>query len=221
MKPERRWRQTVRTGLLWGAAAVFIALVGLVEALQQRQIITGGCSGGHLLLLVGALGAGISAARKHAGTGTVRQLAAAALAGAIRGWLPAILVALSTVVNLRSMLVGATPQLFAVLSFARGTDALPWIVLVVAGVSALGGALTLLPGEVRSLVTTGISTLLVVGLMQEQVQLLLQTERTARIREVLFTFDGLTVRGAGLVAVVGAGFSSAWHRQRSKAARRG
>ena len=219
MKPQR-WRQTVRTGLLWGAAAVFIALVGLVEALQQRQIITGVISGGHLLLLVVALGAGISAARKHAGTGTVRQLAAAALAGAITGLLPAILVALSTVVNLRSMLVGATPQLFAVLSFARGTDALPWIVLVVAGVSALGGALTLLPGEVRSLVTTGISTLLVVGLMQEQVQLLLQTERTARIREVLFTFDGLTVRGAVLVAVVSAGFSGAWHRQRPKATRR-
>src|SRR3989304_2701031 len=172
MKPERRWRQTVRTGLLWGAAAVFIALVGLVEALQQRQIIPGVISGGHLLLLVVALGAGVSAARKHAGTGTVRPLAAAALAGAITQLLPAILVALSTAVNLRSMIVGATPGLFAVLSFARGTAALPWIVLGGAGVSTLGGALTLLPGEVRSLVTTGVGTLLVVGLLQEQVQLL-------------------------------------------------
>lgn len=219
MEPQR-WRQTVRTGLLWGSGAVFISLVGLVEALQQRQIITGVISGGHLLLLVVALGAGISAARKHAGTGTVRQLAAAALAGAITQLLPAILVALSTTVDLRSMLVGATPGLFAVLSFARGTAALPWIVLGGAGVSALGGALTLLPREVRSLVTTGISTLLVVGLMQEQVQLLLQTERTSRIREVLFTFDGLTVPGAVLVAVVSAGLSSAWHRQRPKATRR-
>src|SRR3972149_5411329 len=85
MKPERRWRRTVQTGLLWGAGAVFLSLVGLIEALQQRQIITGVISGGHTLLLVVALAAGLSADRQHAGDGAVSEFASAGLARAVAG----------------------------------------------------------------------------------------------------------------------------------------
>jgi len=214
------WRQPVRTGLLWGSGAVFIALVGLLEALQQRQIITGVISGGHLLLLVIALGAGLSAARQYAEGGTARRLVAAGLAGAIAGALVALLVALATVVNFRAMIVGATPALFEMLSFGRGIAALPWIVLGGSGVSAAGAALTMLPGQARALVTTGIATLLGIGLLQEQVQLLLQAERLTPFREVIFTFDGLTPLGAGLVVAVSAVLSGTWHWQRPKANRR-
>ncbi len=220
MPPGPSWRQTVRTGLLWGVGAVFISLVGLVEALQQRQIVTGLISGGHSLLLVIALGAGAFASRQHAGERPARRVAAAALAGALVGVLVGLLVALSIVVNFRSMLVGATPELFALLSFGRGVAALPWIVLVWAAASVVGAVLTLLPGAARSALTTGLVTLLGVGLLQEQVQLLLQSERITRLREVIFTFDGLTPIGALLIAVVSAAVGSIWHRQRPVAKRR-
>src|SRR5574341_2278361 len=97
---RRRWWQVARVGLLWGAGAVFIALVGLDEALQKRQIITGVISGGHLLLLMVALGAGVLAARRPTGFGPGGQVASAALAGLIAGLLVALLVMLGTVVNL-------------------------------------------------------------------------------------------------------------------------
>lgn len=219
MKPGR-WRKTLRTGLLWGAGAVFISLVGLVEALQQRQIIVGIISGGHTLLLVVALGAGVSAARQHTGGGAGRGLAAGGLAGAIVGTLVALLVALATVVNFRSMIVGATPELFALLSFGRGPAALPWIVLASTSASAIGAVLTMLPREARSVLTTGLATLLGVGLLQEQVQLLLQSERMTRMREAIFTFDGLTPFGAALVVVVSTVLSAAWHWQRPAAKQR-
>ena len=208
MHPERRWRQTVRLSLLWGLGAVFISLVGLVEALQQRQVVVGVISGGHTLLLIIALGVGASTARVHTGTG--RGLAAGVLAGAIVGALIALLVALSTVVSIRSMIVGATPELFAILSFGRGTAALPWIVAAGAAAAAAGAAMARLPRGARSIVTTGIVVLLSVGLLQEQVQLLLQSERVTRFRQLLFTFDGLTTTGAVLVFVAAAAASVVW-----------
>jgi len=220
MKPEPMWRKTPRTGLLWGVGAVFISLVGMAEALQQRQIVTGIISAGHMLMLVVALGAGVSAARQHAGRGAARGLAAGALAGAIVGALVALLVALATVVNLRSMIVGATPELFTLLSFGRGVAGLPWIVLANAAASLIGAALTLFPSGVRSMLTTGIVALLGVGLLQEQVQLLLQAERITRLRELVFTFDGLTPLGAVLVFAVSVLLSSAWHRLRPVANKR-
>jgi branched-chain amino acid transport system permease protein len=220
MPPARRWRQTVKTGLLWGAGAVFISLVGLVEALQHRQIITGVISGGHALLLVVAIAAGASAARQYAGAGALRAIAGGAFAGAILGAVVAVLLVLATVVDFRAVIVGATPDLFALLTLGRGPGVLPWIVLGVAGLAAIGAVLTVLPRQVRSMVTTGTATLLVVGLLQEQVQLLLQSERVARFRELVFTFDGLTPLGAVLIAVVSAALSVAWQWQRPRTKQR-
>jgi len=219
MKPERRWRRTLQTGFLWGVGAVFISLVGLVEALQQRQIIAGVIFGGHALLLVTALAAGISAARQHPG-GAVRDLAAAGLAGSIVGLSVAVLVVLATIVNLRSMLVGATPELFSALTFGRGAAVLPWLVLAGAGLAVIGALLTMLPRAVRSMITTGAVTLLGVGLLQEQAQLLLQAERVTRFREIIFTFDGLTLVGAVMVAVVSAVLGRAWQWQRPRTKQR-
>src|SRR5574341_923232 len=97
--PAGPWRQAVRTGLLWGVGAIFISLVGLIEALQQRQIITGVISGGHTVLFVLILVAGLSAARQQGDYHASRQLAAAALAGAIAALLIGLLLLASTVVN--------------------------------------------------------------------------------------------------------------------------
>src|SRR5574341_2336252 len=179
MAPERGWRKTIRTGLLWGTTAIFIALVGLAEVLQKRQIITGVISGGHALLLAVALAAGVYAARQHRDESAGKRLAAGAVAGLIAGGMVAALVAVSTVINFRAMIVGATPELFALLSLGRGVAGLPWIVLLWTGVALLGAILTLLPGRVRSALTTGFGVLLGVGLLQEQVQLLLQSDRVA------------------------------------------
>ena len=218
MAPPGRWRQTVQIGLLWGVGAVFISLVGLVEALQPRQIITGVISGGHALLLVVAIAAGAFAARQY--PDTARRLAAGALAGAIVGAFVAVLVLLARVVNVRAMIVGATPELFGLLTLGRGPEVLPWIVLCAAGLAVAGVILSILPPQVRSIVTTGAVTLLGVGLLQEQVQLLLQSDRVARFREIVFTFDGLTPLGAGLVVVLSTVLSGVWQWQRPRTKQR-
>ncbi|MDR7498564.1 MAG: hypothetical protein QN169_02345 [Armatimonadota bacterium] len=210
-------RHAVRIGLLWGTGALFISLVGLIEALQQRQIVTGIVSGGHTILLVLILAAGLSLARPLTAVGAGVRLGAAALAGVIAALPVALWLLLSRVVNFRAMIVGATPELYAILSLGRGPAVLPWLLLGGALLAAVGMALTMLPREAQSLATTGLVTLLIIGLLQEQVQLILQAPWLTRIREALFTFDGLTPLGAVIVVALSAGVSSLWHQQRPRA----
>jgi branched-chain amino acid transport system permease protein len=220
MTPERGWRQAIVAGLVWGLSAVFVSLVGLVEAIQQRQIITGVIAGGHAMLLLIGVGAGVQAAHRLGARGASRALAGAALAGAIAGTLVALLIALSTVVNMRPILVGASPTLFEILSLGVGVLALPWIVIIGILAASSGAALTLLPPTARRLTVTGAATVLMVGLFQELVQLTLQSERIARVRDLIFTIDGLPPRGALIVLAIAVGISAAWGQQRPRMRRK-
>lgn len=220
MTPERGWRQAVVAGLVWGLSAVFVSLVGLVEAVQQRPIITGVIAGGHAMLLLMAVGAGVQVAHRQSAHGAARTLAGAVLAGAIAGTLVALLIVLSTVVNMRPILVGASPTLFEILSFGLGVTALPWIVIIGIVAAVSGAALTLLPPTARRLTVTGAATVLTVGLFQELVQLLLQSERVARVRDLIFTIDGLPPRGALIVLALAVGISAVSGQQRPKVRRK-
>jgi branched-chain amino acid transport system permease protein len=213
--PSRPWRRTLRTGLLWGTGAVFVALVGLVEVLQRKQIITGVIAGGHLLMLLLAAGAGLSAARPQADRAGV-AVSSAAASGLVAGLVVGALVALASAMPLRGMFVAASPELFAILSFGRGVAALPWIALTGAAVAAGGGALIVLPRAVRALLSAMIGVLLVIGLLHEQVQLLLQAERLTPLRDLVFSFEGLTPVGALLIAGVSAALSGLWQIERPR-----
>ncbi|HXF82865.1 MAG TPA: branched-chain amino acid ABC transporter permease [bacterium] len=212
---SRPWRRTLRTGLLWGTGAVFVALVGLVEVLQGKEIITGVIAGGHLLMLLLAAGAGLSAARPQAHRPGV-AVGSAAASGLVAGLVVGALVALASAMPLRGMFVAASPELFAILSFGRGVAALPWIALTGAAVAAGGGALIVLPRAIRALLSAMIGALLVIGLLHEQVQLLLQADRLTPLRELVFSFEGLTPVGALLIAGVSAAVSGLWQVQRPR-----
>lgn len=217
---QRRWRKTVVAGFLGGAVAVFVSLVGLVEAVQGRQIIVGVIAGGHTLLLLLGLWAGIQGGRRHAGDGPLRMLAGGALAGVIAGTLAALLVILAGVVNLRAMLISASPGLFDILTLGRGGAALPWMVLAGGAAGAAGAALVQIPTLARRLLTTGATTIIVIGFMADLVQLLLQSPRVAAVRDLLFTFEGLSVRGAVIVLLAAVGTSAMWQRERPRTRQR-
>jgi len=215
----RPWSRTLLDGVVWGVAAVFISLVGLVEAVQARQIVAGLIAGGHMLLMLTGLAAGFQAARQ-AGGRPAGALARGAAAGGTAAGLVALLVTLSTALNLRSVLVSASPALFHILSFGRGAAAFPWIVLAGAAVGLLGAGATLLPAATRGLVVAGVGMVSLVGLFQELIQLLLQYDAAASVRDFIFTSDGLSLRGALVVLVLAVGIDAAWRAQRPKARQR-
>src|SRR2546422_4517735 len=79
------WRSVVQTGALWGAGAIFLALVGLVEAVSHRQIVAGVLSLAYALLLLAGLGAGTQVSRRWAGRAAWQRIVGGALAGALWG----------------------------------------------------------------------------------------------------------------------------------------
>src|SRR3990172_2105072 len=89
MRSDRgSWGRVISGGLIFGAAAVFVSLVGMVEALGVRVIVIGVIDFGRLLLLLIGLGAGYQAARRGGG-GVRTALLRGPLAGAVVGVLGA------------------------------------------------------------------------------------------------------------------------------------
>ncbi len=216
-EPGRHFRSTLQAGLVWGAAAVFISLVGLVEALSVRQIIVGLVSVGHGLLLLTALGAGFHAARRQEGAGPLAVLGGGAAAGAVVGASVAALVAIASLMNLRAVIISATPVLFELLSFGRGPAGFYLVVLAGAAAGVFGATILLLPAGLRRAILTGLGTVFVLGLFQELVQLVLQGEDfRATIRDLFFTPDGLSLTGAVIAFGLAVGMSLLSQRLRPR-----
>jgi len=209
------WGRIISGGLIFGAAAVFVSLVGMVEALGVRVIVIGVIDFGRLLLLLIGLGAGYQAARRGGG-GVVIALLRGLLAGAATGAGLAALLVLGSVVNLRGMFINASPALFEIISFGRGAAGVPLVVAAGAVVGVLGAAATLLPGTVRGPLGAGVTVTIVIGLFQELLQIILQGEEGVRaaIRQLIFVPEGLPPRGALEVFVVVLVASALWRSRR-------
>ncbi|HTE03817.1 MAG TPA: hypothetical protein VK739_06755, partial [bacterium] len=213
------WRSVVRTGTLWGAGAVFLALVGLVEAVSHRQIVAGVLSLSYTFILLAGLGSGVQISRRWSSSAAWQRLMGGAAAGALAGVSVGLLVIIGRSANLRLMLINASAPLYEILSFGRGLGGLPVMVLVQATAGAIGAAMPLLPPAVRRPVIVGLGTAFVIGLFQDLVQLLLQSGIRASVRSLLFTLDGLTSRGAVLLFVLAAGANIIWTRYRAPVSR--
>ncbi len=216
MRSDRgSWGQVISGGLIFGGAAVFVSLVGMVEALGVRVIVIGVIDFGRLLLLLIGLGAGYQAARRGSG-GAPTALLRGLLAGAATGAGLAALLVLGSVVNLRGMFINASPTLFEIISFGRGTAGVPLVVAAGAVVGALGAAATLLPGIVRAPLGAALTVTIVIGLFQELLQIILQGEEGVRaaIRQLIFVPEGLPPRGALEVFVVVLVASALWRSRR-------
>jgi branched-chain amino acid transport system permease protein len=110
-------RHAVRIGFAWGVVAVYLAIVGLLQAIQERWIIVELLSLGHAAPIAIGLGAGIASSPGE-GSGPSRQVMVRSLiAGAIAGFLPAMLVLAMGTVDLRSIFLSLSPALFEMLTF--------------------------------------------------------------------------------------------------------
>jgi len=204
-----RW---VRIGLLFGVAAVYLCLVGIVETFRKRWIVADVMGLGQAFVLVCILAAGYVAARRTAGANTLRTLAEGTGAGLLAGALPAAVLFLGAVVPLRTVFINASPTLYALLSMGltppQGSLAL---LLVGAAAGACGAAVSRVPPEARRTFLWGVFAVLLLSIFQELLQLLLQPRGLASaVRNLLFTSDGPSLRGAGGVCALTWAGRAAW-----------
>ncbi|MCK6430032.1 MAG: hypothetical protein L6Q72_13225, partial [Burkholderiaceae bacterium] len=135
-----RRTRVLQQGLAWGAIAVFLALIGMVEAFAARQVVADVVSLAMLLLFVAGFAPGYAAGSDGTGRPPGARLGDGAAAGALAGAVLAALVVLAGLINLRHVFINASPALFALLSGGAGWKGAHWPV-VFGAAAGLAGAL--------------------------------------------------------------------------------
>jgi branched-chain amino acid transport system permease protein len=203
-------------GLIGGVCLVILALIGIVEAFNERHIVAEVISMGHtLLLLTAAFVAYLTAARsRHLGFG--RALGHVLLAGLIMSAMLALLVLVGQAVNLRQVFINASPGLYQILIFHQESLAAGIALLLVAGLLTgfLAWLLHLAPQRLRRVLITALLSIVVVGLLQDLLQPILGVwAPLATMSDWLFEVSGLSLPGAIGLAVLVAAVTALWSRQ--------
>ncbi len=204
----------IRFGLIGGVCLVILSLIGMVEAFNQREIVSDVITMGQTLLLAtAAFIAGLAANRSGGGA---RGLLAGAVSGVIMSALLALLVLLGNAVNMRQVFINASPALFQILVFQQEDLAAGIGLLLLAGLLTGGatGLMRMVPARTRSVLITALSTVVVVGLLQDTLSpVFSEWGPLADINDLLFPGNGLSIPGAIGVFVLVAAARAAWGLQ--------
>ena len=199
--------QAIKTGLIGGVVAVLLALIGMIEAFSQRNIISNVVSIGHTLLLLDAVFIGYLAAKRTTRPEPSWVLFNSFTSGLMVGGLLALLVIVGSVINLRKIFINASPLLYKILTFEHGVET---GILLLLGSGAMSGLLAgffyLAPSLVRGVLIKSLGGIVMVGVLQD---LLRPTFALwgplAVINEWLFSANGTTIHGAvGLFLLIAA-----------------
>ena len=208
-KPASRWSSPIKVGLLGGTVAIYLSLVGILTALANRAVITGVISLGQVILLGVYIMFGYMAAQRAVAgqekTPVAWCLVSGALAGLITSALLVALVVIAPLINLRSVFINASPELWDLLTFGLGVPA-GLVVLLAVGlvVGALSAGLFLLPSRIRRSVGLGLAAIPIVSILNSS----------------LFAGRGLSPIGALVTFVVATVIAYLWQPARSVVSQR-
>jgi branched-chain amino acid transport system permease protein len=208
-------RQALKIGLIGGVVEVFLALIGMIEAFNQREIISHIITMGHTLLLLVILFMAYLSAKRASRTKPFWVLTNSLLSGLIVGGILTLLVILGGLINLRKVFINASPLLYKLLTFDQGVKA--GILLLLGGGALSGffaGLLYLAPKLLRRVLIISLGSVVAAGVLQD---LLRPTFALwgplAVINEWLFTANGLTFHGAIGLFVLIAALSTFWAKK--------
>ncbi|GAB4504796.1 MAG: hypothetical protein Fur0043_17900 [Anaerolineales bacterium] len=192
------WKQALQTGLVAGAIAVLLALVGMVATFRERFIISGVFTMGQAIFLAPMLLMAYFLQRRLHPQPVQTVLLSSLLVGLVGSALLAALVVIGNSVDLQVMLVNSSPALRAILTF--GQELVPGLLMLL-GLGMLmgvvGGGLFLLPSRITSAIGQGFLWTFLVGLLRDL--LLTVTSRWGALAgpiKSLFATSGLKPIGA-------------------------
>jgi branched-chain amino acid transport system permease protein len=220
MSPRELVRATLRAGFVGGVTLVFLAMIGMVENFDQRNLVSNVVTLGKVLLALPPAVAGFVVVRPRVLRGEVYRVPSRVVplmglgAGGLAG---GVLVAGVTAAQLTSLqairrtFVAASPKVVEIATFGRPLP-LAAVILVLGGAALglAGGSARLLPAPFRKPLYAGLVATLALGLLQRIVPPVLTELGLARDWLYSRRFSGLTVSGAIIVFVVAAAASVAW-----------
>ena len=211
----------VRVGLIGGLVAVGIALQGMIQIFSVRDIISGVVSMGQSLLLLAFFATAYMALRRAAPTHRLLALGIGALSGLVSGALLDLLIWIGGLVDLGSVFVNATPQLYSLLTFDKGLAVGSLIQpLLAAGAGLVAALMYLLPSSIGRPVFVGLTTVIGLGFLQDWVlRSVGNTPAAVKVilrwfSQALYAVNGMSLLGAVTVFLLVAGLSYLSSRRR-------
>ena len=206
------WHNGVKTGIIGGVAVLIIALVGMVQSFNKRDIIFEVVAMGHILLLIVTVLMGYIAAKRTPREDGLIQYVNAVVCSLITSGFLALLVIAGRSVNLRSVLVNASPVLYKELTLGiDGAAGILVILLLGAAFGAVSALLYYLPPAIRRVTVMSVSMMIGAGVLQELIRpVLLSWGPMAVIADYFYTANGLTIVGAITIVVAIAAGMTLW-----------
>jgi branched-chain amino acid transport system permease protein len=204
--PVSPLKQAFQSGLLGGAIAVLLSLVGMVASFNARYIVSGVFTMGQFLFLAPILFLAYITLRRVSPLPASRLVQTGILSGLTGGAVIAVFVLIGSTINLRAMFINASPQLYDILTFGQGTG-FGVVILLGAGLS-LGGLATgidLLPMRLRNALIQATLWVFLIGLLRDLiVTVTFRWGPLAAVIKQFFAVSGLTHLGAVIIfALIG------------------
>jgi branched-chain amino acid transport system permease protein len=222
-------RAIVTGGLIGGAVAVYVALVGLYTKFADLALVGEQITLGRVLIVAPALVAAYAVTRARIVAGVRRGVplrsgvAAGALVGLVTGGTFAAAVAFADrfgVDRIRQVFVAVTQELLDFLTFGRGVPGgLLILVAVCAAGGVVGGFARTAPESLRKPASAGVLAVILLGLLQRIVPIVF-VELGLNADWLYRPGSGLTLLGGMLVFAAAAGATAAWNRDGGRARRR-
>ncbi len=169
------WRPLIRSGLIAGGVALYTALIGMLVAFDEREVVRNSFTLGLLLLVAPAALAGRLNGRQTDRGAPLRLLLRGLVTGLVTSLPLLALLWLNTLLNFRSVLINVNRDLIRLLSFDSDTLlAGSLMLLATLGVAgALGAGILLIPARLRHALLTALAWMLGAGILGELVRQLL------------------------------------------------
>jgi branched-chain amino acid transport system permease protein len=207
------WGHSFRIGLYTGITLLLLALMGVLSLFNNRNIIVDVLSLAYAMLGLVLIGTGIAVAKRGLFGNPVSAVVGAAVAGAIGAGFLAALAIFMTLVNARFIFINLEPKLLKLLTFSMQPPAMGAAAMIGLGaVVAAGGALLVsLPSMLRRPIAAALIGAGAAGLFQELIRItLVNNLATKWLHDLLYTYTGLTLQGAVIMAVASAAGTILW-----------
>jgi branched-chain amino acid transport system permease protein len=203
MKKENFLWNAIKIGLLGGAIAIFICLVGMAEVFSKRDVVETVITLGQFVLLATSVVAGFIASRQTINLLGPNQplptLTAGLTAGLVTGLLVGFLgisIGDSAQPALRSIFLNASPSLYQLLTFGKGTGNL-WIMPGVGAISGLiGASYLLLPQLFQRTINRALLVTIFMALFSNLFRVIFINQGMGQIAKFIFGQTGLTIPGS-------------------------
>jgi len=212
------WQKLLKYGVICAACILYIALVGILEAFQVRNVIDDDrlvIPLGQSLLIVISLGLGYTASLNLAGGNIGKGVLAGLVVGIVGGIAASIFVMLIEPLSIREMFVNASPDLIETLTFGQ-ESMVTGLLMLISGLiicGILGALLQLLPNIPRRMILAGLTAVLFIAMLQDFLTRIAGIEQMA---EFLFGRKGLTLVGALAIFISFALLNGFWATQGTK-----